>query len=89
MKGVLALKEGKERKCVVIFVLREVTLLEIALILPVGNVERKDMKKRHALSNKLKIKDKWIWWDGYHWYYITKIEEISDEQLISEIAFVY
>jgi len=40
-------------------------------------------------SCKLKIKDKWIWWDGYHWYYITKIEEISDEQLIREIAFVY
>jgi hypothetical protein len=53
VKGVLALKEGKERKCVVIFVLREVTLLEIALILPVGNVERKDMKKSHALSNFL------------------------------------
>ena len=35
------------------FVLRKVTLLEIALILPVGNVERKDMKKSHALSNFL------------------------------------
>ena len=55
VKGVLALKEGKERKCVVIFLLR-VTLLEIALILPVGNVEKKDMKKSHdVLSNFLEF----------------------------------
>ena len=40
-------------------------------------------------SCKFKMKDKWIWWDGYKWYYITKIENISDEQIIKEIAFVY
>ena len=40
-------------------------------------------------SCKLKMIDKWIWWDGHKWYYITKIGNLSDEQLIREIAFVY
>jgi hypothetical protein len=53
VKGVLALNGRKERKCAAIFVLREVTLLEIALILPVGNVVRKGMRRSHALSNFL------------------------------------
>ena len=53
VKGVLALNGRKERKCGAIIVLKEDILLEIALILPVGNVERKDMKKSHALSNFL------------------------------------
>ncbi len=46
-------KKRKEMCCNVIIVLKEVILVEIALILLAGNVEKKDMKKKHALLNFL------------------------------------
>ena len=38
---------------------------------------------------KLEMKDKWLWYDGNKWYYITKIEYIHDEELVKKIKFEF
>ncbi len=55
VKGDLVLKGRKERKGGAIIALKEVILPEISLILPVGNVVRKGMRRNLVLSNFLEF----------------------------------